>query len=250
MRDNRDEFDQRTKETLAKRVCYRCSNPNCCKLTSGPHEDPSKSVNIGVAAHITAAAPGGKRYSSEISSEARKSIDNGIWLCQNCAKLIDSDEIKYSGNLLIEWRSQSEQTASLEIENSISPSVRRAPSKLSASIDWHQISQLRPEEQQRLTTNFLTKSEGIAHRSDMVYVPLGLVERKKISRRRDDITPEEGSKLYRETEITQTFDHEQFLDQVFRQKQSPKSPRSADCNYWGARCRQNNPTTADSPVGY
>ena len=89
MRDNRDEFDQRTKETLAKRVCYRCSNPNCCKLTSGPHEDPSKSVNIGVAAHITAAASGGKRYNSEISSEARKSIDNGMWLCQNCAKLID-----------------------------------------------------------------------------------------------------------------------------------------------------------------
>ncbi len=91
------------------------------------------------------------------------------------------------------------------------------------NIDWYQISQFRSGEQQRLTTNFLTRNEEITYHFEQVYVPLGLEERKKIPRRRDDIAPEEGSKLYRETEITQTFEHEQFLDQVFRQKQSPKS---------------------------
>ena len=51
----RDDFPLPTKELLAERVAYRCSNPECRQVTSGPQKDPTKSVNIGVAAHITAA---------------------------------------------------------------------------------------------------------------------------------------------------------------------------------------------------
>ena len=92
MTNQRDEFSTTTKETLAKRVGYRCANPNCRKLTCGPCEDENKAINIGVAAHITAASPGGPRYDETLTSEERKSINNGIWLCQSCAKLIDDDE--------------------------------------------------------------------------------------------------------------------------------------------------------------
>jgi hypothetical protein len=53
----RDDFSLTTKELLAKRVGYLCSNPKCQQPTSGPQEDPSKAVNIGVACHITAASP-------------------------------------------------------------------------------------------------------------------------------------------------------------------------------------------------
>ncbi|KAM3097550.1 NACHT domain-containing protein [Phormidesmis sp. 146-12] len=53
-------------------------------------------------------------------------------------------------------------------------------------------------------------------------MPLGLEERKP-PKPQGDVAPEEGSKLYREAKITQTFEHQQFLDQVLRQKQSPKS---------------------------
>lgn len=90
-------------------------------------------------------------------------------------------------------------------------------------IDWHNISQAMLSEQRRLTTNPLTSGEGITYRTEQVYVPLGLVERKKPTRRREDVSPEQGSELYRETEITQTFEHQQFLEQVLRQRQSPKS---------------------------
>jgi predicted NACHT family NTPase len=90
-------------------------------------------------------------------------------------------------------------------------------------IDWHDISQTMLSEQQRLTTNPLTSGEGVSYRTDQVYVPLGLVERKKQTRRREDVPPEHGSELYRETEITQTFEHQQFLEQVLKQRQSPKS---------------------------
>ncbi|AFZ01288.1 NACHT domain-containing protein [Calothrix sp. PCC 6303] len=90
-------------------------------------------------------------------------------------------------------------------------------------IDWHDISQIMLSEQQRLTTNPLTSGEGISHRTTQVYVPLGLVERKKQTRRKEDVSPEQGSELYRETEITQTFEYQQFLQQVLKQRQSPKS---------------------------
>jgi energy-coupling factor transporter ATP-binding protein EcfA2 len=90
-------------------------------------------------------------------------------------------------------------------------------------IDWYQISQIRLEKQQKLTTNFLTRSQGITHYLDPVYVPLGLEEHKELPRRQGDVAPDEESKLYREAKTTQTFEHQQFLDQVLRQKQSPKS---------------------------
>ena len=92
------------------------------------------------------------------------------------------------------------------------------------NIDWQQVSRTRLDEQiQRLTTNPLTHAKGITYRTEQVYVPLGLVERKRQARRREDVSPEQGSLLYKETEITQKFEHEAFLEQVLRQGQSPRS---------------------------
>ncbi len=112
----RDDFDSHTKDVLAKRVGTRCSNPNCRKLTAGPQEDPEKALNIGVAAHITAASPGGPRYNESITGKTRGSIENGIWLCQNCAKLIDNDTARYTCDMLFEWKVLSERAALLELE--------------------------------------------------------------------------------------------------------------------------------------
>ena len=55
----RDDFPRAAVETLAKRVGNRCANPGCRKLTSGPHTEGEKALNVGVAAHITAASPVG-----------------------------------------------------------------------------------------------------------------------------------------------------------------------------------------------
>ena len=58
---NRDEFSPSTKERAAKRAAYRCAF--CGKPTIGPSFENNRAVsNTGVAAHICAAAPGGKRY--------------------------------------------------------------------------------------------------------------------------------------------------------------------------------------------
>jgi HEAT repeat protein len=138
----RDDFSPKTIEILAKRVGYRCSNLSCRKLTSGPHEEAHKSVNIGVAAHITAAAPGGKRYDASLSSEERRSIENGMWLCQNCGKLIDNDEQKYSVDLLRSWKREAEQQAQSEVERSTSGSASSEPTRfksyLESVVDYYQ----------------------------------------------------------------------------------------------------------------
>jgi len=105
----RDDFLQPVKDVLANRAGHQCSNPDCPIITSGPHSFSNKSVNIGVAAHIYAALPGGKRYDPDMTSEERKSIDNGIWLCQTCAKLVDSDDELFTVELLKSWKKQHEE---------------------------------------------------------------------------------------------------------------------------------------------
>lgn len=112
----RDDFSLATKELLAKRVAYRCSNPKCDQVTSGPQEDPSKSINIGVAAHITAASPDGPRHDITLTTDERRGPGNGVWLCQSCAKLIDSDSARYTVQVLQDWKSQAEDTAARALE--------------------------------------------------------------------------------------------------------------------------------------
>jgi hypothetical protein len=73
-------------------------------------------VDVGVAAHITAAAKGGKRFDPHMSKEERRSVENGIWLCQIHAKLVDDAPERFTIELLREWKRLSEQAARLEIE--------------------------------------------------------------------------------------------------------------------------------------
>jgi len=112
----REDFPTSIKEILAKRVGNRCSNPNCRCLTSGPQEDPSKFINVGVASHITAASPGGPRFDNSLTSDKRISPENGIWLCPTCGKLIDSDENRYTVEKIQEWKRQAERASLYEIE--------------------------------------------------------------------------------------------------------------------------------------
>jgi hypothetical protein len=112
----RDDFLTKTKELLARRVGFRCSNPKCRKATSGPDSTGSGAVSIGVAAHIAGASAGGPRFDAALTQEERMAVANGVWLCQSCSKLIDSDLAKYTKEVLLDWKETAEHLAAAEVQ--------------------------------------------------------------------------------------------------------------------------------------
>lgn len=111
------DFSKNTIRTVASRAAYLCSNPDCRKITVGPNSNPEKSTLVGEAAHIFGARRNSKRYKSSMTDATRSEITNAIWLCRNCHKLIDSDELRYSGELLFKWRELHERYVFSELSN-------------------------------------------------------------------------------------------------------------------------------------
>jgi hypothetical protein len=94
-----NDFSQATKNWVALRASHHCSL--CGAPTVGPGEEsPTAVTNIGVAAHICAASPGGPRYVASMSPAERSDIRNCIWLCSNHAALIDRDSTTYTIEVL------------------------------------------------------------------------------------------------------------------------------------------------------
>ena len=109
MSGDRDNFAPRTKRILAERSAWRCGFPGCTASTIGPSEaDEAKSITLGEAAHITAAAPKGPRYDGRLSEGERSEGANGIWMCRPHAKLVDADEDMYSAETLRLWKKRAD----------------------------------------------------------------------------------------------------------------------------------------------
>jgi hypothetical protein len=104
----RDDFAPKTVLQIAKRAGWLCSFPPCRTPTVGATEDGQGEINIGTAAHICAAAPGGPRYDENMSEDERSSADNGIWMCRDHGKAIDSDVKQFTVTVLREWKRQAE----------------------------------------------------------------------------------------------------------------------------------------------
>jgi hypothetical protein len=97
----RDEFSKNTRDAVALRAGYRCSFAGCDQGTVGPSDEaPDAHANTGEAAHICAAAPGGRRYVATMTPDERAHIDNAIWLCVHHSRLIDRDEATYTAEVL------------------------------------------------------------------------------------------------------------------------------------------------------
>ncbi|WP_171965866.1 hypothetical protein [Cronobacter sakazakii] len=118
MNKRRDDFPKKVIELLKTRAGNKCSNPHCRVVTNGP-DSSFGIINIGVAAHICAAAPNGPRYDMNMTVEERKSYGNGIWLCTSCSTKIDRDISFYTIDLLNEWKRLAEAEAHLAIGSKI-----------------------------------------------------------------------------------------------------------------------------------
>lgn len=108
MARSRSEFSKTTNLQTAKRAGWLCSFPSCRKHTVGATEDGNGEINIGTAAHICAAALGGPRYDENMSEADRSSAENGIWMCRDHGKVIDSDVKHFTVSLLRQWKKEAE----------------------------------------------------------------------------------------------------------------------------------------------
>lgn len=87
----RADFSAATRRIIAERAGYQCSVLNCGRLTVGPGSGRNQVMNVGTAAHIYAASPGGPRGTGGLSAAERSEPENGIWCCYSHGKAIDSD---------------------------------------------------------------------------------------------------------------------------------------------------------------
>lgn len=107
----RDDFLESTIRTLRDMAGNVCSFPECFVHTHGAKKSLDGAFSIGVACHITAAAPGGPRYDQNQSSAERRDVSNGIWMCQTHSRLVDADDSPYPVELLREWKREAETRA-------------------------------------------------------------------------------------------------------------------------------------------
>ena len=106
---SRDDFTEKVRNQIGKRAGWLCSAPICRRHTVGSNLKGDGELTVGVAAHICAAAPNGPRYDASMTREQRRSADNGLWLCQDHARAIDSDPAAFSVECLREWKIQAQQ---------------------------------------------------------------------------------------------------------------------------------------------
>jgi hypothetical protein len=58
---------------------------------------------------------GGPRFESVQTREARRAKENGIWLCQNCGRLVDADAQKFTVEVLTGWKRSAQARAFREL---------------------------------------------------------------------------------------------------------------------------------------
>lgn len=101
MNKKRKNTSDRVYKALFNTARCICTNPEC------NYDLGSEAANIGEAAHICAASPGGPRYDPNQSQEERDGIDNLILLCRNCHRKIDDPNTseQYPVERLRNWKS-------------------------------------------------------------------------------------------------------------------------------------------------
>jgi hypothetical protein len=91
--NKRDNFPSEVIRLTKIKAAYICSNPKCRILTIAPSLNDDMEIQYcGKVAHISAASAKGPRYEKGMTIEERKSISNAIFLCSNCADLIDKND--------------------------------------------------------------------------------------------------------------------------------------------------------------
>jgi hypothetical protein len=211
MTKNRDDFQKSTVDALGKRSAFICSYSRCrCNTLSPSLEDDSKFIYIGKAAHITAAAKGGARYDERMSSEQRKSIENAIFLCSNCADMIDKNKgVDFPVELLKEWKQHHESWVHENIglrNNNSSTTINVTSNNQSGGITAAIVNIINPQSYQQPSKNIvglvkerlgkLKSSYGSCYPKIIIQIESGNSLRAKVAKDLENILQESDLGCY------------------------------------------------------
>ncbi len=116
MAEDREDFAAKDKAIIAGRAGYRCSFPLCRRPTIGPGAGSRETASIGVASHIYSASKNGPRGQGALTPDELRSPENGIWTCEDHAKLIDTSTGKrFPVSTLLAYRSLHEARVLFEM---------------------------------------------------------------------------------------------------------------------------------------
>ena len=132
----RHNFSKEIKRSLREHVAGLCSNPSCRVLTTSSQIDGISLCNVGVAAHICAAAPGGPRYRATQTKDERVSYENGVWLCRTCSTLIDVDDKAFQECFLRSWKEQAKNYARDNLGKVFLPKDEVESKALKSTLDY------------------------------------------------------------------------------------------------------------------
>lgn len=100
-----NEFSPKIIKNVRERSAFICNRPLCRKLTvKASYDNDTDSDILGEAAHIYPAAKNWARFDESIHPIFIKSQKNAIWLCRECARLIDKNPKKYTVEVLFKWK--------------------------------------------------------------------------------------------------------------------------------------------------
>jgi hypothetical protein len=122
MTARRADFPRKVRRLIAERAGYRCSKPDCRRQTLGPGAGPQEVACTGTACHIYSAAPSGPRGTGGLTFEQLQLASNGIWLCADHGRLIDTNQgRRYPAQLLRGWRQLHEAYLAHEMRGLVPP---------------------------------------------------------------------------------------------------------------------------------
>lgn len=125
-----------TKIILAKRSGNRCALPTCHVALAQDTESGS-ALSIGEAAHILGDKPGSARYDPEITERKRDHVDNLLYVCGNCHKIIDRDVESYPIERLRQIKADHEAKVEAGVNAALAsvgfPELRKVVERLSST---------------------------------------------------------------------------------------------------------------------
>ncbi|MBN4006958.1 HEAT repeat domain-containing protein [Nostoc sp. LPT] len=146
-------------------------------------------------------------------TNAKTRTNSKVWLFALKFPSIDKKE-----NLNWLFKQGGEWDKCREAQKNNSAKVPKTPKEKSQGVDWQEICGAMLEKHKRLTTNeLLFADDEMKFELEAIHVPLALVERNKPKKYSENISPEQGSRLYEPSyEEKQRFEHQAFLEQIIR----------------------------------